>query len=69
MVEVGGDLLDWLAGRGDPPGFELFACELCGDQGEEGAVAVVRGADGAFLDSLDGAVITVLPTLQVRPVE
>ena len=57
VVEVGGDLLEWLRGCGDPPGFELLACELCGDEGEEGAVAVVRGGGGAFLDSLDGAIV------------
>ena len=55
VLEVVGDLFEGLAGWGDAPSLELFGCELGGDEGEEGAVAFVWSASGAFLDSLDGA--------------
>lgn len=57
MVEVGGDLFERLLGWSDAPGFELLACELCGDEGEECAIAVVWSSSGASLDSLDGAAV------------
>ena len=57
VVEVGGDLLERLPGRVGSPGFELFACELCGDEGEEGAVAIMWDVGGAFLDALDGSAV------------
>jgi hypothetical protein len=57
VVEVGGELLEWLRGWGDAPGFELLACEFCGDEGEQSAVATVGRARGPFLDSLDGPVV------------